>query len=267
MAKQSGLHQIRGKVGEHSYYRQTGISAGLIRSINQGMSSRVKESDEYANTRLNNREFGGACSVAGALGSMVLPKFRPMILPFSQSNMAKKILELARQNAGNWGERVVSTSDTERLAEILTEQSKLRLDDFMTVGVTVSSATAGAFTAEYSADQANTMASLGIDAVTLTAVQIDLATGKYSSVTKKIQKSIAIRKASASVLGESNIQPGTGDSATEGFSYAAFNPPHTIANGHQLVVFVLMPLRDVNGIYHVLQEYCSFKAIKLPEYE
>lgn len=267
MAKQSGIHQLRGKVGEHSYYRQTGITPGLVRSINQGMSSRVKEGDEYANTRLNNAEFGGACSVAGALGSMILPKYRPMILPFSQSNMAKKILELAKQNTGAWGERVVSASDTERLAEILTEQSKLRLDDFITVGVTLDSATSGDFTAEYSADQATTMASLGIDAITLTAVQIDLATGKYSSVTKKIQKSFAMRKASDTVYNDSAIHAGVSGDTTSGFNFAPFNPPHTIANGHQLVVFVLMPQRKVGENYYTLQEYCSFKAIKLPEYE
>lgn len=267
MAKQSGLHQIRGKVGEHSYYKQTGITAGLIRSINQGLSSRVKDSDEYANTRLNNAEFGGAASVAGALGSMVVPKYRPMILPFSQSKMAKKILELAKQNAGVWGQRVVSASDTERLAEILTEQSKLRLDDFATVGVNLTSATEGDFEVTVSVDQISMMLSLGIDALSLTAVQIDLATGKYSSVTKKIQKSFVMRKNSAVVLDNLDLTPGSTIEFSEGFTYAPFNPPHTIANGHQLVVFVLMPLREVNDVYHVLQEYCSFKAIKLPDYE
>lgn len=42
MAKQSGIHQIKGKVGEMSYYKQSGVSSGLIRSINPSMSGRVK---------------------------------------------------------------------------------------------------------------------------------------------------------------------------------------------------------------------------------
>ena len=136
MAKQSGLHQIRGKVGEHSYYRQTGVSAGLIRSINQGLSARVKNGPEYANTRLNNREFGAACDVAGILGKLVVPKFRPMILPFSQSRMAKAVLEIAREHVQNWGERVVTSEDTSRLCDVLTAQSKRSTDEFVTLSAT-----------------------------------------------------------------------------------------------------------------------------------
>ena len=72
MAKQSGLHQLRGKVGEHSYYRQTGISSGLVRSINQGMSARVKNDEAFLNTRLNNAEFGQAGRIASVLSDIVV---------------------------------------------------------------------------------------------------------------------------------------------------------------------------------------------------
>lgn len=98
MAKQSGLHQIRGKVGDFSYYKQSGVSAGIIRGINQGMSSRVKTGDEYANTRRNNKEFANACEIAASFGACVVPKWRPMFLTFSQAAIAKAVLSFIKED-------------------------------------------------------------------------------------------------------------------------------------------------------------------------
>jgi len=262
MAKQSGLHQIRGKVGEHSYYKQTGVSAGLIRSINQGMSSRVKTAEEYANTRLNNSEFGGACSVAGALGKMVVPKFRPMILPFSQSNMAKKILEIAKTNVAPWGERVVTSANTPELAEILSEQSKRDPQEFVSLTAERADATTLTVGITSSATQSTLMGDLGIDRLLVKAVQIDLATGKYVAAENGVHKSY-IRTRGENTFYE-DIDPGTAISDTEDLTVAAFNPTPELYNPHQLVVFVVMPCRTIDSVPHVLQEYCSFYAMQMP---
>lgn len=262
MAKQRGLHQIKGKVGEHSYYSQTGVSGGLIRSINQGLSARVKNDAAYANTRLNNSEFGGACGVAGALGAMVVPKFRPMILPFSQSNMAKKILELARGNGGSWGQRVVAATDTPELAEILTEQSKRNSFDF--VSLTAERADASTLTVGYSftATQATLMSELGINDIFIKAVQVDLATGKYVPTEGAVHKSyIRMRR---EYTFEEGIGAGDTGSGTEDLTVTSFTPTPELYNAHQLVVFVVMPAREINGVSHILQEYCSFYAMQMP---
>lgn len=265
MAKQSGLHQIRGKVGEHSYYRQTGISSGLIRSINQGMSARVKNGEEYANTRLNNTEFGAAANVASLLGQCVTPKFRPMILPFSQSKMAKEILKVAREHTQNWGQRVVTSDDTARLCEILSAMSKRDVSEFVTVQVLRESANSANFKASFSEDQSTLMVSVGINQLSVTAYLYDIATGQWNPIAGEMATGYLTRGDGGSIISEMTINPGDTNSGDEDVDIDAFVPAPN-HSAHRIVVFVVKPARVVNSISHILQEYCSFVAMPLPEY-
>lgn len=264
MAKQSGLHQIRGKVGEHSYYRQTGISSGLIRSINQGMSERVKTAEEYSNTRLNNHEFGAACNVAGLLGKMVFPKFRPMILPFSQSKMAKDILKLARQNSNTWGQRTVSSSQTDQIAAVLSAQSKRDVNEFVNVNVVAVSANDFDLHADYTAEQATLMASLGINKITVYASVYNLATGNWNPIAGEMATGYFSRAEFVTPFDSADVVAGTGESNDETGTVPAFIPEAN-HSGHQIAVFVVLPIRSINSVDHILQEYCSFTAMTLPE--
>lgn len=266
MAKQSGIHQLRGKVGEHSYYRQSGIVPGLMRSINQGLSQRVKTGEEYANTRLNNVEFGAAGNVAGLLGQMVQPKFRPMVLPFSQSKMAREILKVARQHTEDWGQRVVTSEDTQKLCDILTSTSKRNLADFVHVEVFRPSEITAEISAAYTADQATTMADLGITNITLKAVQFDLATGQWNPLALEMATGYMFQRNLTYPFDGSVIEPGVGDANTEDLEVASF-APEANHSGHQIVVFVFLPSRKINNVAHVLQEYCSFVAMPLPPME
>lgn len=261
MAKQSGIHQLKGKVGEMSYYRQSGVIGGLVRSINQGMSSRVKTSDEYANTRLNNAEFGAACNVAGILGDMVVPKFRPMILPFSQSNMAKKVLELAKQNSGAWGQRVVGTADTVSLAEILSAQSKLSFDEIASLSIDDSSGSDQIVELSINVDQATLLSSLGVSGVYVSFRVYNVLTGKYSSQFQKIAKSTL--SLAASSLDEEAVTAGTAITVERTFNVGEYNPAPTLFNEHIFLVAIIMPFRTIGGNDYTLQEYCRFKAFQM----
>lgn len=265
MAKQSGLHQIRGKVGEHSYYRQTGVSSGLIRSINQGMSVRVKNGEEYANTRLNNREFGAACNAAGLLGQLVVPKYRPMILPFSQSKLAKDLLRLARQNSDDWGERTLSSDQVSQICDALNATSKRNFDEFASASVTRTSATQGSVTVSCSADQCASMLSLGIDNLFVDARIYDVATGKWNDVVKEMATGYFYTRDVISPIDGVSVNPGAGVSETDSFSTDQFVPAPN-HSGMQIIVFVFLPAKTVNGIPYTLQEYCSFKAMPLPAF-
>lgn len=265
MAKQSGLHQIKGKVGEHSYYKQTGVSGGLIRSINQGLSARVKNDEAFANTRLNNQEFGAAANVAAILGKCVTPKFRPMILPFSQSKMAKEILKVAREHTANWGQRVVTSEDTARLCEILSAMSKRDPSEFVSLGVSRTSATVAGLVYALNGEQSNLMLSLGITHLTVTGVQYDVATGQWVPLAQQMTTGYFYRKNSVDVFGDYELEPDGSESATEDLSVENFIPAPNHA-GHQIVVYVIMPSRSINGNLHILQEYCSFVAMPLPVY-
>lgn len=263
MAKQSGIHQIRGKVGEMSYYSQTGVSSGLLRKINQGLSDRVKTSEEYANTRLNNTEFGAAANVAGLLGQMVQPKFRPMVLPFSQSKMAKEILKVARQHIESWGQRVVTSDDTAKLCDILNSTSKRNAGEFVSLSVSRESVSDATIVYAFTDDQASLMASLGITTLSVVATQFDLATGQWNPLALEMATGYFYQRDSVRPLDNAQIDAGAGDSGNESMNVAQFTPEAN-HSGHQIIVFVVLPARKINNVTHILQEYCSFVAMPLP---
>lgn len=265
MAKQSGLHQIKGKVGEFSYYKSTGVDGGLIRSINQGLSERVKNGEEYANARLNNQEFAAAANVAGLLGKMVIPKFRPMILPFSQSRMAKGLLAMARQNTGNWGQRVVDTSNTQQICELLTAQSKRDFYNFLELSVSRESLSQLSVSIGWSSEQSTSMASLGIDGMVVSLSVYHLATGKWNSAARAMQKGYFVRPTLRYPVNGAEVLEGSDFNETESIPVINFSPS-SLYEGHQILVLVAMPSRSINDIGHTLQEYCSFVALPLPEY-
>lgn len=262
MAKQSGLHQIKGKIGEYSYYKQTGVNGGLIRGINQGMSARVKTGAEYANTRLNNQEFGAAANTAALLGQMVTPKFRPMILPFSQSKMAKEILKLARQNSSAWGQRTIANDQAAQVAAVLTAQSKLNFDLFAVGSIAYDSGDDFSVTLGYDAEQSNYFTGLGIDGLTINAYAYDMATGKYNLIAHEMSTGFVNRVDSAYYQGD-GIVAGDANTSDETLTIPAFVPPAN-HGGFQIIVLVCLPTRSVDGVNHILQEYCSFKAIVVP---
>lgn len=261
MAKQSGIHQIRGKVGEYSYYRQSGVKSGLIRGINQGLSSRVKNSDEYANTRLNNAEFGAAASVASVLGKLVYPKFRPMILPFSQSRMAKAIVETAREHSALWGQRVVTDDDTAQLCRILTNQSKSAFSDLFAVEQTTP--VDNTMTINFLTTQAivNDMLGLGIDGFVIYGYSYVVLSGKYSSDTRKIAPAIysAVDFTSIDLELDSEHVPDAHMDLD-----LANTPVTTVAYAHHMFVFVFLPYRKVGGSKYTLQEQCRFICTESP---
>lgn len=265
MAKQRGLHQIKGKVGEYSYYSQTGVSGGLIRKINEGLSARVKTDAAYANTRLNNQEFGAAANVSALLGQCVTPKFRPMILPFSQSKMAKDILKVAREHTANWGQRVVTSEDTAKLCDILSAMSKRDINEFVTADVSRETVDEATVYGQITKEQVSLMLSLGITNFTLTAVQFDIATGQWVPLAQEMSTGYMTRNNSADVFSDTALVAGAGLDNSETIDVRTF-VPEANHSGHQIIVFVAMPIREINGVPHILQEYCSFVAMPLPAY-
>ena len=258
MAKQSGLHQIRGKVGEHSYYRQTGVTNGLIRSINQGMSSRVKTGDEYANTRLNNAEFGQAGRIARVLGSLVTPKFRAMILPFSQAKMAKSILAAIKTDSASWGQRNVSSTGTTRVQTLVSALNSVSKGDFESFGISVSSGEFNTMIVNADANIINDkLMAIGAEGVKYNFIQANAVIGRYSIPSVDYADSYALSNISAGEFtsgGSSSKSPNFPAGPGEGTGWMSTN----------FLILVLMPYRTLNNTEYVLQEYCTFKAMGIP---
>lgn len=257
MAKQSGLHQLRGKVGEHSYYRQTGIVSGLVRSINQGMSARVKNDEAFANTRLNNAEFGQAGRIASALGQYITPKFRPMVLPFSQSKMAKVILEYIKNDTtAPWGQRniVVANSGDMQVAA-LNSVVKNRFEDF---GLNLSiDEEQGVLSVTVTAETSNKVAAIGANGVDVRFVAATTWIGTFVQSAGKYADSYARANAYTEEMSSFEV----GDDVT--FDYALRPAPPEgwpAIMAERTGICILLPYRNINGKKHVLQEHCTFKA-------
>lgn len=257
MAKQSGLHQLRGKVGEHSYYRQTGVASGLVRSINQGMSQRVKMSDEYANVRLNNSEFGQAGRIAKVLGEFITPKYRPMILPFSQSKMCKALLASIKQDTTNpWGGRNIPTT-IDGATVLVNALNAVRKNDPESYGCSI--------------NIVDDKLMLNFDDI-LSKAKLDAIGGdgfdvRVIAASPWIGKSIGSNYAGS--FARSNIYDGT--SMLPGGEWEIdyeFRPVPAVGSflfQQNFFVIIIMPYRTVNNAKYTLQEYCTYFASDVPE--
>lgn len=270
MAKQSGIHQIRGKVGEMSYYRQKGVEPGLVRKINQGLSSRVKTEDAYANTRLNNAEFGNACKIASAAFNSVNTRKRGMMRNFAVAAMAKVALEDIKQGTGSWGARRPATELDALICDMLENHAKGGAYDGM-FGI----ASATALTAEgsvdvgltWSAEQAQSLIDLGIDGLQIVVskclageILVDGLPRLYAGSALAVAAPIDFDPEAGegiSVITTVGTPASVGMSQS-GYSFAQDDPNHGF-----YVVMTILPYRTQGASRYTLQEYCTYVAIPL----
>lgn len=111
MAKQKGIHRLSGKVDGMSYYSSKN-GGSLARSINDGMSERVKTAKEYINTRKNNAEFGMCGDFAGAIIKPISQRWRFILDSIATGKMVKVMKDAVKLNTLNpWGQRVLGATD------------------------------------------------------------------------------------------------------------------------------------------------------------
>ena len=255
MAKQSGLHQIRGKVGEHSYYRQSGVVNGLIRTINQGMSQRVKTDEAFANTRLNNEEFGQAGRVASCLIQHVTPKYRTMLLTFAQAKAAKKVLERIKDDdAHGWGERSYFDSTGEITSQILNSLAK---SNFSNLPISFSKpAEEGDSASLVISDQMDQyLQGIGCDGAYVNVFNCRPIIGDYfGGYWPSIARKVTALEYEYFIGGGSSSED-----LTPTFPEATPSNP----NGHNVsfVLAVVLPYKNINTTHHIMQEYCTFGVV------
>lgn len=253
MAKQSGLHQIRGKVGEHSYYSQSGVSSGLIRKINQGLSQRVKTDEAFANTRLNNAEFGQACRVASCLIQHITPKYRTMLLTFAQAKAAKKVVERIKDdNTHNWGERTYYDQTGEITAQILNSLAK---NNFSNLPISIQAPASSSASPELviNSSMVTYLSGLGCDGVEINVFNCRPIIGDYfhgiwgPSVARKL---VALEVDYTFEAGD--------DSETIDPKFPISTPDGTNSHNVSFVIVTVLPYKNVNDVKHIMQEYCTY---------
>lgn len=270
MAKQSGIHQLRGKVGEMSYYRTKGVNDGVVRRINQGMSQRVKIGDEFVNTRLNNAEFKNANAIATAAFNSVNSRKRGMMRNFAVAEMTKRALEDIKQGSQAWGVRMPVTELDQLICDMLENYAKggkyageygvitdatLGSDGVFKVGITLDT------------QLLQSLKSLGIDqllfvpSVALAGeVVVDdlprLFAGKAIGHSQAVEVDASSDK-TISFTG-SLSQPTSVGMSNSGYLFAKSDPKH----GFYLVISIL-PIRVVGSTLYTMQELCTFVSVPL----
>lgn len=256
MAKQSGLHQLRGKVGEHSYYRQTGITAGLVRSINAALSSRVKTDAAYANTRLNNREFGQAGRLASMLANYISPKFRPMVLPFSQSKMAKVLLEFIKlDSTASWGGRNLTVENSgQAQVDALNAVVKNSFEDW---GIQITGDEETTTVTFTPTDQTREkLLAIGASGFNLKFIASTSWIGTYSASDEKYAQSFARANVYDQAISIDDLTPYEQEYALRPAPPVGW--PAFMAG--RMGVAIVLPYREVNGVEYTLQEHCTYFA-------
>lgn len=264
MAKQSGIHGIRGKINGVSYYSSKN-GGQLIRKINEGMSSRVKTAKEYANTRLNNAEFGAAGSLAGAIVRPISQRWRFILDSIATGKLVKAIKDAMMQDtASPWGKRVVPLTKMAHLQEVFNGFSKNEMPQeivdvlqndftFAAANNVISSSVSGAL----SADTAQQLLDKGATHVTTKVFAFNVRKPYIGADGKTYVPAESLFVDISSTFGDSNIDiVGEAIVLPDG---SLQNSPAVLNEETHLggVLVVFLPERKVGNEYFTLQELCS----------
>lgn len=258
MAKQSGIHQLKGKIRGMSYYNQKGVSEGLARSINQGLSKRVKEDVAYHNTRLNATEFGRAGSFAGACIRAISDRQRTMLKDFATGMLAKQVRDIIVSDlANNWGNRQLEATGWQNvLMGIINTYAKV---DFLSnVGgvwdvVVNTAASPQQFTpnAELPTGWGASLAAKGA-----TGAYVDMY--YYNSELKNLGNDILKGVSAAHLIASGDTTIGTSLTLTTQAEVDADVPTGDEVNRLDCTLVVVRPYQMVNGEKFIRQELCTF---------
>lgn len=258
MAKQSGIHQLRGKVRGMSYYSQKGVDGGLARSINQGLSKRVKEDAAYANTRLNSAEFGSAGSFAGACIRAISERQRTMLKDFATGMCAKTVRDIIVGDATNpWGKRqLVGTDWQEYLIGVINTYAKVEFGSNVG-GVWDVAVTAGSDSntwkpnAELPAGWGALLAARGADGAQVQMFAYSVSLEDLGGKSLKGVSKVALIGSEDVTIGDAGTITAP---ATVGAEFTGAQSPNML----QGVLVVVKPYQTINNVKYIRQELCTY---------
>lgn len=257
-----------------SYYKQAGVASGLIRSINQGLSDRVKYSQEFANTRLNNDEFKGANRIAKFAFNSVLRRRSSMMRRFAIAEMTKAALSYIKDGRGNWGLRLPNTPFDQIVSSLLERHAKLGVYDGQFGVLNGSIDDNDKIIINYGLDSvtANELKNSGIDQLQF---YLSFSIGNVEVIIPEGSTigSIGVVSGSSMPDGEEiEIDTASGNSFTNEHtpSAAFFGLPVSAYSGllgtETYGIFAnitIVPSREVNSVYYPLVENATYVSIPL----
>lgn len=259
MAKQSGIHQLKGKIRGMSYYRQKGVEDGLARSINQGLSKRVKEDVAYANTRLNAAEFGSAGAFAGAAIRAISDRQRAMLKDFATGMVAKFVKDLIVLDSVNpWGQRQLEgTGWVDDLMQYINTFAK---NDFgYYVGGVWDSSMAGEDQDDPLVPNAELASGWGQPLIAKGATGAYIDIYGYQVVMDAEGKGAKKSVSNVQVIGSENVTIGESVTFTTGVALDFNMQVVAERNVFPALLVVVRPYKEINNKKYIMQELCTFK--------
>lgn len=260
MAKQSSLFKLRGKAdGQSFYYSKNGEY--LTRKINPGMSSRVKTAEEYANTRLNNAEFGGAGNLAGAMIRTVSKRWRYILDSIATGMLVKGIKEaMLNDNTHDWGQRSVLLADMPAIQDLYNQFSKNEMPqeivDFVKTQIT-SAGNGGALTIaeslDMSADFVNHFRALGADEIKIALYCFGVSAPSVAAGSTKYSPTLPVF---AKII-EEEATVADNNTLISSNSFPNIPAVQNVAAAFGGVLVIVEPIKTINSKKYVLQQHCS----------
>lgn len=267
MAKQVGLFNLRGKIENKSFYKTAGVPETVIRGIPEGLSSRVKTADEYANTRLNNAEFKQANWISTFLFNAVPNRKSAMMRRFAIAEMTKKALEEIKTGSGNWGSRI--PTDTFDLIAVDLLENRAKSGTYQNeYGIASYSMedTAYAVSLEYDAATAASLLEKGIDGFYVLNVKgvmaekvVDGEVRQYFGVSSISPDDVTINS-EGDTVDVVTFEPLPGNL---GMSPAGLEAAKTAPNNGIFDIITFVPYRQIGAQRHPLYEYSTYTALAL----
>lgn len=259
MAKSSELLALRGKIAGKSFYAMKGVEGTLVRSINEGLSNRVKNDAAFANTRLNAAEFGSAGNFAGALVRTVSRRWRYILKAFTTAAMTKALREMIQlDDKGVWGQRTVVHLGwiTEVIQSMQMMVKNSYEENFANdINVSVSGSTLTAEVAIKVTDSVE-LREQGVDGVRYEIYRQIASVPSFDENVGKFTKSVA-----SDVL-LTSADAGIGTAQTITATQSGYADPSV--DSVNCVLVVALPYRTVGGQNYILQELCSCKWVAIP---
>lgn len=264
MAKQAGIHGLRGKVNGMSYYYSKN-GGELTRKINEGIGERVKSSAAYVNTRKNNAEFGAAGAVAGAIMRTIPQKYRYILQSTATGLLNKEIKkEMTMDSFSNWGQRHISQGGQNRLLDFFNTLSKNSVPDsivsFLKTSLYQDSETEKIFTngslvadsllVEELKGAGATHVSIAFYALRADLPVFNVTIGEYNTPTSSIEPLTGMFVLNSELETGTEIIP---EVVVDSNIYVE-NDEESEING---VFVVVLPQRKVGNGFNTLQELCS----------
>lgn len=268
MAKQKGIHQLKGKVGGMSYYQQSGVTDGLVRRIPEGLSSRVKTADEYANTRLNNDEFKNANAMATFAFRAVPNRKASMMRRFAIAEMTKSALQFIKDGSGQWGQRIPTEKFDNIMVDMLERHAKSGpyANEFGTIVPIVNDESI-----ELQIDNhdfpTEDLRSKGIDGFYILSVlgcmcelvDNDGFVRQYFGVSSIRPVNVTdLEPVNPITISDNDISPADLGMSPSGYATASQTP-----NNGMYTIISFIPYRQIGSSRHTLYEYATFATLAL----